>query len=380
MGQTASYPCAKPIIERIQASPHGAIPFDEYMDICLYDPQHGYYIGESVRVGKEGDFYTSSNLGSLMGEMIVNDLFLNRKSWFTPADTLVFVEWGGGLGRLAQHMLDHMQEHHPSMYDTVRYICIESSAAHRQQQQQQLKQHAAKVQWLTADEWFGQMDELAMNVVVSNELLDAFPVKRAVYSASGWHEIYVGWDEIQQRFIEMRFPVEKGSRLDHYLKSKSIQWQPGQIVEVNLQAMDWMKQIGDRLSNRGCVVTIDYGDAEERLYAPERVQGTLMCYYRHQAHDDPYIHPGEQDMTAHVNFSDMIRCGEQAGLTGSELMTQKEYLLKAGILNELQDHTSVDPFHPAARRNRFIRQLLLSDGMGDTFKVLVQWPESLCNR
>jgi SAM-dependent MidA family methyltransferase len=121
------------------------------------------------------------------------------------------------------------------------------------------------------------------------------------------------------------------------------------------------------------IITIDYGDRSGELYAEHRMNGTLLCYRDHRAYDDPYAFPGEQDITSHVNFDACIRTGEQTGITDWTYKSQKQFLVDAGILDRLANTATLDPFSQAARNNRMIRQLLLSDGMSELFKVLVQY-------
>lgn len=133
-----------------------------------------------------------------------------------------------------------------------------------------------------------------------------------------------------------------------------------------------LKNVAAGLGERAELITIDYGDVREELYAPHRMNGTFLCYRKHQAYDLPLLYPGEQDMTSHVNFSTLIDAGRECGLNQFQLMTQKQFLVENGLLNRLQPHDAADPFSPAAKRNRAIRQLLISDQMSELFKVLIQ--------
>lgn len=364
----------KKLSNRMRLSPHSAIPFDEYMNICLYDAEEGYYQTDRVRIGKEGDFYTSSNLGSIMGEMIAAYIANEVGSLASASRPVQLTEWGSGTGRLALHVLDELRDRYPQLYERLTYSSIETSGSHRALQEEMLQEHADK--WLSLDEeqWFARLDKLddASVIVLSNELLDAMPVKRAKRCGGSWAEGYVGMDEGSGQLIEIW--DEPTPELSVFLSQLPyFHWHEGQLIEVNLAARGWIKRIGERIPHQAMVITIDYGDLEEELYAEHRMNGTLMCYYRHRAHSDPFVNPGEQDMTAHVNFSELIRAGREAGLADWKLMTQKQFLLEAGILEKLEAHGSVDPFHPVARRNRFIRQLLLSDQMSELFKVLIQY-------
>ncbi|MBC8080001.1 MAG: SAM-dependent methyltransferase, partial [Gorillibacterium sp.] len=205
--------------------------------------------------------------------------------------------------------------------------------------------------------------------ILAQELLDAFPVHRIRQKDGELLEIFVSWDNMRGHFQEVTRPCTHEAVLA-YLYRESIELQEGQTAEINLHADAWiMKRISQ--IETGCLLAIDYGDRAEEIYAPHRMDGTLMCYYRHRAHDDPFFLPGQQDLTTHVNFSACIRAGEQAGAEKSILWSQKDFLLEHGVLNLLSSHSDPDPFSPIARKNRAIRQLLVGDRMGDLFKVLL---------
>lgn len=361
------------IIERlmaeIEASEQGAITFARFMDICLYEPKHGYYTNERLKIGKEGDFYTSSSVGTIMGEMLAQYGVQLMDKLFAAAPKVTFVEWGGGNGQLAKHMLDELKAHHRTEYERIEYVSIEQSDYHRQLQQETLSEHSGRMQWMTAEAWLNQGPHSA-TIVFSNELLDAFPVHRIVCKQGVLYEIGVTWLESEQRFAEQLLPMMDLALLQ-YVREEGIELVDQQQAEINLAARDWIWQVGAALQE-GAVVTIDYGHEAAELYAPHRMNGTLLCYHRHIAHDNPFIHVGEQDMTSHVNFSACLRAGEQVGFDDQRLIDQKTFLLEAGIMQKLKDHTAGDPFHPQVKVNRVIRQLLWSDRMSELFKVLIQ--------
>jgi SAM-dependent MidA family methyltransferase len=281
------------------------------------------------------------------------------------------VEWGGGTGQLAKQFLDAVQEADEALYQRLRYTSIEHSEYHRHLQAENGEAHLSHIRWMQEQTWLEELESRKQPVVVfSNELIDAFPVKRAVYRQEGWMELYVTWDESNEQWMEVE--REPSSELQIYLDGVTLNAAEGQRIEVNLQGIEWYDRTARALPVGSLLVTIDYGHLAKDLWSPERMKGTLMCYYQHQGHDDPYRHIGDQDITAHVNFTDMIKTGEAAQMKSLHYFTQKEFLLNAGILERLQNHAWSDPFHPVARKNRAIRQLLLSDGMSELFKVLIQ--------
>ena len=355
------------IQEKIRNSPGQSISFYEYMNCCLYHEPFGYYQNDRVKIGRDGDFYTSSHVGTLMGEMLSKSfaaVFRTR-----PADApLAIVEWGAGTGRLAGHLLTRLMNEAPDCYERLTYTLIDASAYHRARQSETLAGHADRLRFMDEAEWLAEAP-VPGTIVLANELLDAFPVYRLVCREGRWYEVRVGWDEHDRRFAEKLVHLEPDDELRAEALRQGIMLREGQYAELNVDAPRWIRRIGANLP-QGMIVVIDYGAAAEELYAAHRMRGTLLCYRRHQAHDNPYIHIGEQDMTAHVNFTACRQAGKEAGFGEITLQTQREFLVQAGILDELREHASTDPFSPVSKRNRAIRQLLLSDSMSELFKVL----------
>lgn len=350
----------------------GDMRFRAFMEWCLYHPEHGYYMRDKPAIGKEGDYYTSSSVGTIMGEMLASEF---ARYWQGhPSPSCLVVEWGGGTGRLAGQVLDELAARHPDVYERTAYWIVDRSPRHRSMHRALDERHAGKWRTMAPDDWLAEIRQLpAGTVLFSNELLDAFPVHRVKFDGKAFLEQYVSWDEETSGFRPAWRPLLPEDRLADWLKKAGLAGKlaEGQVAEVNLEAEDWLCQMADRLPD-GLLVTIDYGDVEDVLFAPARMAGTLMCYRNHSAHDDPFVFVGEQDITAHVNFSALMRAGEAAGLSVASFETQRDFLLRAGVLERLQEHAGTDPFHPGARRNRAIRQLLVGDRMADVFKVLIQ--------
>jgi SAM-dependent MidA family methyltransferase len=356
------------IRQRIEKSLNGAIPFKEYMEQCLYHPEYGYYMRENDKIGRGGDFYTSSGIGGLFGEVLAHYVAEQARMW-SPGSSFTVTEWGGGTGQLARQLLDELQSSHLDVYERLAFIAVEASPRHRTLQAGSLAPHADRIRWITEREWLaaGLWED---TLIYSNELMDAFPVHRVKIHNGQLSEIYVERDESGGGFAEKLVPLQDGPLRD-YMGGLGLELLEGQQLEVNLEAAAWIRRIGAAIRH-GQIVTIDYGDRAEELAAPHRMRGTLMCYRRHLAEDNPYAEPGGQDITSHVNFSDLIRAGQAVGLEAAAYITQKQFLVDNGLLQKLQDTDSPDPFSPVARRNRAIRQLLLSDQMSELFKVLIQ--------
>jgi SAM-dependent MidA family methyltransferase len=358
----------KALIMAIQSEENQAITFRDYMEICLYSEPHGYYRNESPKIGKQGDFYTSSSVGSVMGEMVAAFICKQLQNEIPANVPVHIVEWGGGNGRLALHLLDEMKRNSPAIYARITYTIIESSAYHRGQQRAALKEHAQRIQFPSETEWLAEESQEHV-FVLANELLDAFPVHRIRCKDELFQESYITWQEKEQIFREIWLPISSKRKLD-YLERSRVQWMDGQIGELNLDAEKWIARISERIQSGGCMI-IDYGDVEEELFASHRYKGTLMCYRKHQAHDNPWIHQGEQDITSHVNFSFFETAARQSGFSNCKFQTQREFLVEQGILERLQSHFDPNPFSDVSKRNRTIRQLLLSDQMSELFKVFI---------
>lgn len=352
--------------QRIAEAPGGAVPFSEFMRMCLYDQDAGYYMKEQVKTGKQGDFYTAAHIGSVFGQVLSASIL--QEAVRLSGEKLLVTEWGGGNGRLALQILDEMRDRYPAVYERLEYWLVEASPFHRKLQLESLQGHLERIFQLEPAQAMDQAPR--SGIILSNELLDAFPVRRVRQREEGLMELWVAWEQETDTFRELELPC-RDSELDEYFRSSGIRLQPGQTAEIGQEAAEWLAGQAERL-DEGSMITIDYGDVAEELFASHRFAGTLMCYKDHNGHDNPYIYPGEQDITAHVDFSACIRAGERSGIQDWSLMTQKEFLMDNGLLELLVEHDARDPFSPASRRNRAIRQLLLTDGMSELFKVLIQ--------
>lgn len=354
----------------------GGISFAEYMQLCLYHPEHGYYTRTRPRIGKSGDFFTSSSVHAAFGRLIARQLAdMWEKMGRGP---FTVAEQGGGEGDLCRDILEAVAEENPAFYAALRYCMVEISPDNRARQMERLENLRNKVVWC-------QLEDLAgmCGCFLSNELVDAFPVEQVEFRDGCWHQVYVV--EQDGKFLEELRPA-KSSEFFDYFSWVGIDLAEGNRAEVNLQAPRWMRDIGNLLQ-RGFVLTIDYGYPAKELYAPWRRNGTLMCYHKHTASEDPFAMPGCQDITTHVDFTALQRAGEDVGLLTLYYGDQGRFLLGLGfveVLLLLQSRTSDERKAQALRLT--LKNLIMPEGgMGDTFKVLIQgkgvphWP-LLCSR
>lgn len=316
------------IIDEMDGVP---IPFERFMALALYHPEHGYY-RKPGRVGPQGDFLTSPVVHPMFGWAIAGwcrDLWerLGRPQSFT------IFEPGAGEGALARSILDWAEGRDDGFRDALQYVAIEPNTPGDD----------ARVTWASAP-----TEPAANGVVVSNELFDAFPVRLFDAGERGPVEVGVAWDG--ERFVEVPLNVA------------NIDGAPATgRFEVNQHAYPTMRSLC-QLVERGAVLTFDYGYPQEDLWAAWRTTGTLLCFYRHTAHEDPYIHVGEQDMTTHVNLSDLGAAAEDEGMRVSGAVSQSEFLLALG-LGALVDAARGDMGEYFVRR-RALEQLTDSAGLG----------------
>jgi SAM-dependent MidA family methyltransferase len=292
-----------------------------------------YYSSLRNPIGLDGDFYTSADLDPVFGRLLAKQF----EEWSRAFDSFTIVELGAGKGILARDILE---------YRRCPYMILERSPAMRTRQQELLKDYDVT--------WIDELPGGITGCIFSNEFFDVLPVHRVVRRAGQLKEIYVNED-----FEEIEGPLVEP--IDAPLAE-------GQVAEINLEAPDWIRRIAASL-DRGYHLAVDYGYLRDEFYA--QPHGTLMCYWQHQAVENPYIRIGEQDMTAHVNFSDLIDAGVAAGLDTLSFSTQMDYLIRLGILDEMAAlATTCDA--ASIQRVLRIKKMILPGSMGERFKVLVQ--------
>ncbi|WDT82104.1 MAG: SAM-dependent methyltransferase [Candidatus Manganitrophus sp.] len=217
--------------------------------------------------------------------------------------------------------------------------------------------------------WENEIPDRLVGLLFSNELLDAMPVHRLRVEQQTVQEIYVDWKG--DRFVETLGPPSTPRLLD-YLKKIEVQFDRPTEIEINLQAVDWMRQVGQSLA-RGYVVTIDYGYPAEMLYTSRRPKGTFLCYYKHATNENPYDHVGEQDMTAHIDFTSLAKAGEEAGLSVIGFTDQTHFLMGLGIAQRMEPYAmEMDRSEKAKKEFLAMKQLMAPERMGRVFKILIQ--------
>ncbi len=351
-----SNPLERWIGERVREE--GPVPFARFMEWALYHPEHGYYASGRVRIGEDGgDFTTAPHMSGVFPRCLARWVAAADRALGRP-DPFVLVEGGPGEGRLARDLLDALREREPGLYARLRYAADEASPALAARREALLEPHR--------DRCIPVPDRLT-GVYLSNELLDALPVHRVRRRGGRWEEAHVAWDA---GLAEAWGPATPEALA--FLDEQGLDLPEGCEAEVCPRALEWMERVA-ALLDRGFVVTVDYGDEAGRLYGPRRPRGTCAAYRGHRVSEDLLADPGEQDLTAHVNFTALRRAGERLGLRAAPLLKQRDFLFAAGLMEEVARLEAELPEVERMAAMQALAPLLLPDGgMGDAFKVLVQ--------
>lgn len=337
-------------------SEKSAIPFVEYMQHALYAPDGGYYSSRRTKFGKEGDFITAPELSPLFGQTLARQCQQILETLSQPNDIL---EFGAGSGRLCIDVLQEL-ERQDCLPD--HYYILEVSGGLRDLQQanihQEIPQLAERVVWI--ERW----PEEFVGVILANEVLDAMPVHRFLKTEEGLRESWVCLDSAGGLCEEYRSEIHPA--LKAYVQTRLVDLPCPYQSEVNLLAGAWVRELADVLS-KGVVLLFDYGFPRHEYYHPDRRMGTLMCHYQHQSHPEPLQHPGEQDITAHVDFTLIAEEAFDAGLHVAGFTNQASFLLANGLLSLLDTNapTIVD-----VKQKQAVKQLTHPHEMGELFKVM----------
>jgi SAM-dependent MidA family methyltransferase len=340
---------------------HGPIPFSRYMEMCLYDDELGYYLRNASQFGKAGDFYTSSDVHAVFGRLLARQFDEMWRALGSPASIMV-KEIGPGRGLFAQDVLDWSEKKFPKFFHALHYVLIECSPALRQRIEATLSRHleAGRAGVGASDLAFNGADTPV--IVFANEFFDALPVE--ILSSRGSLRI----DAREGQFVETWVPPspEELEFLDRY----SVHPEAGERLEVPLAAQRYANRIFREMP-RGFFLVIDYGYTREEQLAG-RHRGTLKAIRQHSVSANPYEAPGDQDITADVNFTALAAVAEQHGMRTQKLITQSQFLLGIGEANEFADAFE-DCRLPQERAKVALqlKHLVTPAGMGESFHVLI---------
>jgi SAM-dependent MidA family methyltransferase len=359
--RTEPTPLAAILAERIHA--RGLISFAEYMEACLYHPEHGYYSKENQQPRR--DYFTSVDVSPIFGRLLARQF---HQMWILLGRPNPFwlVEAGAGTGALAKQVLDCAADSLGEFYAALHYVAVERSIPRRAAQSRSLASHATSGRVTFSANLPGEIEQ---GCVFSNELLDAMPVHRLLQENDSLSELYVAVED--NKFREQAGPISSPALAD-YFTDQGICLQDQQQAEVCLEASRWIEEVAGKL-RRGFVLTVDYGHTAKELYNERHMRGTLLAYARHRASEDYLRAPGDQDLTAHVNFTALKKWGLRGGLLRTGFTSQSNFLLALARHTKFEDLQSETMNEEQKSRARLLfKTLIYPEGMGETFQVLVQ--------
>jgi len=342
------------------------------MERALYDPANGYYARAAQRSGRAGDFFTSVDVGPLFGELLelqIEEMWRALESPNTfqspipnPQSPRVFdlIEAGAGNGRLSADILRALRERDPGLFQSIRLHLVEASAAARAAQRETLGDVSNLLATSSA-----VLPESFEGVLIANELLDAMPVHQVTMTAEGLKEVYV--DTSGDRRPATAIGPVSTPRLAEYLEQLGVVLEPGWTIEINLNAVDWMRDAARRL-RRGFMILIDYGHEARELYSATHAVGTLTTFSGHRSQGAEASAPswlqnaGEQDITSHVDFTSVRRAAEAEGMTALGFLDQTYFVL--GLCSNWEPNRLAE--HAPA-----LKTLMLPGGLGSTMKVML---------
>jgi len=327
-------------IIRCEMAARGILSFARFMELALYCPVYGYYETKKDTPGRRGDFYTNVSVGELFGQLLA----FQFAEWLgtevrSQKSEIRIVEAGAHDGQLAKDILNGLQSRRPKLFEQIQYAIIEPSARRQKWQKEKLAEFAPRVCWFTGieDLKLKTRNSKLSGIIFSNELLDAMPVRRFGWDAAKklWFEWGVAieggkfvWARIQNPEVRsQKSELNLPSVLRHLPAALLAVLPDGYTIETCPAAENWWREAASLLE-RGRLMTIDYGLTADELFSPSRTRGTLRAYFRHRASDDILANVGEQDLTAHVNFSAIQTAGESAGLTTESFPTQPQFLTR----------------------------------------------------
>ena len=333
----------------------GVIGFDEYMQMALYEPGLGYYSAAASKFGAPGDFVTAPEISPLFGFCLARQV----AAVIAQGCRARILEFGAGSGKLCAQILSTLPR-------LERYQILDLSADLKQRQQNYLRAELS-AELFHKIEWLSSLPQEFDGIVLANEVLDAMPVH--ILSKQGeWLERGIGYDG--QAFTWQTF-TPKQAVIDSIrsIEARLGEFEEGYRSELNLNYGPWLRAL-TQSCKRALVMIIDYGYEQDQYYHPSRSRGTLTCHYRHRVHSDPLLYPGLQDITAFVDFDACADAAEANGFVLSGLVTQGQFLLANGLLEEAQRQAQGKDSLSQLKLSQQVGTLSLPQEMGEKFKVL----------
>lgn len=351
--------------ERIKRE--GPISFHDWMKAALYDEREGYYCrSDRIRQGRAGDYRTAPETSPLFGVTFANYFM---KSYFDlgAPEQWTIVDVGGGAGDFARDLLSSLQRNFPKIFAATRYVIDEISADAKSQTLTKIAEFKDQVEFRSLNEI---SEPLPFAIIFSNELLDALPVHRVLGRSGTLRALCVGLNGGGD-FIWTEGDLD--ARLVEYCARIQLQLAEGQICEVNLEVEDFVTRAAGVI-DQGLLITVDYGAEREQLLAdPARSSGTLRTFHRHRLGENVLAHPGEQDLTTTIDWTQVMEAGARNGFETLRLQRLNEFLISEGCLDELMSvGNRISDTAELLNYNARARELIMPDGMAASFQVLVQ--------
>ena len=351
------------LIECIKAAMReqgGLLSFDEYMKLALYEPGLGYYSAGSRKFGSDGDFVTAPELSPIFSQCLANQC----EQILNELGTGTILELGAGTGAMARDILLQLEKLN-SLPD--KYLILEVSADLKQRQQDNLKETIPHL--IDRVVWLDSLPEAGVSgVILANEVLDALPVKRFKKSVTGFKEMKVGLGDNQFIWVDSEVEDKLLKSLEGLEDNLSTSFPENYISEINTQLEQWLNGLEEVL-NKGVMLFIDYGYSAAEYYHPERMDGSLLCHYRHRVHADPFYNPGLQDITSSANYTAVAECADSIGLHVSGYTNQTYFLFGCGLEELLTDMNQLD-IKAQTKIAQQVRILTMPEEMGERFKVM----------
>ncbi|MBI3771888.1 MAG: SAM-dependent methyltransferase [Gammaproteobacteria bacterium] len=330
------------------------------MELALYAPGLGYYVAGARKFGEAGDYVTAPEISPLFARCLARQC----RQVLDQIEGGDILEFGAGSGAMATDMLLELETLNclPQHY----YI-IEVSPDLQQRQRETLLNRAPHLQAFVS--WLDKLPQSFHGVVLANEVIDAMPVHLLQFDGAEFGERYVAWEA--ETFVWVDGPlstVELQQAIVHLKNEIADELDFGYITEINLALNGWIAALGNMLT-AGAVLLIDYGFPRHEYYHPDRNTGTLMCHYRHRSHPDPFVWPGLQDITAHVDFTAVAEAADAASLDVAGYTSQAQFLLGCG-LGEILQQAATDDVRTHLTMTQAVKKLTLPSEMGELFKVM----------
>lgn len=350
------------ILNAINNSKEGFITYEQFISLMLYDPEKGYYQMANEKIGRKGDFYTSSSVGSVYGEVIAASFCRFVKNKLIEP---FFIEVGGGNGRFASSFLSYCEKNESEIYHNLTYYIIDASKYHRKLQKELLTNHLNCKYFSNILE----IEQINNGMVFSNELFDALPIRLVEFNQNEWHEVVIIIDE--QNNLKENLVKIKDKVIIDFLSRYNFVGTNGQRVEIPVDMEKVYNLLQTKIS-KGIILTVDYGFTREEWDAPHRIKGSLRGYYKHEMKLNILENLGHMDITTHIHWDELKKFGLQKNIENLYFSNQRDAILDFGILNWLIPHAQSNPFSSEYKQNRAVQSLIMPGGISDSFQWLLQ--------